>query len=624
MASVVGVTELLNISVTPTPGAVQDTNTKQVNGNTVDTGTGAAGAGTQRVALATGSTVAATQSGTWDIGSISTLPSLPAGSNAIGSVSVSNFPATQPVSGSVAVSNFPATQPVSGTVGVSSLPSIPAGSNAIGSVSVSNFPATQPVSGSVSVSNFPATQPVSGTVAVSSLPSIPAGANAIGSVSVSNFPATQPVSGSVSVSNFPATQPVSGSVSVNDPSATTTYGPVTAANTVLFSAVDTANIQSIQLQIGGSISAGGIYLQASNDGTTYQPVQGTTFNDIQTQDTVFAPDLLNIPVTGKFFRAITTPDFVGSVSGRYALRFVESPMPFTQTTLVNLDPQVSVPVAGMTPAGMMRRITVADNGGVAPADGVVFQGSRQGASVGPIVQVDTTGYGTVLLQLQGTFTGTITFQVSNDGTSWVSAVAWPATGGAVPVSTATAVGQWVIPAAGRFFRAQITTAGTGVPVAIAVLKNWSAWMPLSSPSIAANSSVNVAQVGGGAVSNGIPLTGNGATNGASVSTLISAATNNLTQLKATLGRLYIIDIQNTVASIRYLKLFALPSASVTMGTTSATLNFSIPASGKLSIVTDLGINLGGTGISFALTGGSALTDNTAIGAGDLVCNFQFM
>ena len=70
MASVVGVTELLNITVTPTPGVVQDTNTQQVNGNTVDTGTGAAGAGTQRVALATGSTVAATQSGTWNIGSM--------------------------------------------------------------------------------------------------------------------------------------------------------------------------------------------------------------------------------------------------------------------------------------------------------------------------------------------------------------------------------------------------------------------------------------------------------------------------------------------------------------------------------------------------------------------------
>lgn len=127
-----------------------------------------------------------------------------------------------------------------------------------------------------------------------------------------------------------------------------------------------------------------------------------------------------------------------------------------------------------------------------------------------------------------------------------------------------------------------------------------------------------------AVSGGVALGANGASNGASVSTLISAATNNLTQLKSSLGKIFIIDIQNTVASIRYLKLFNLPSASVTMGTTNATLNFSIPASGKLSIVTALGINMGGTGVSYALTGGSALNDNTAIGAGDIIANFQFV
>lgn len=44
----------------------------------------------------TGQTVAATQSGTWN-------------------VAVSNFPATQPVSGTISVGNFPATQPVSAT-----------------------------------------------------------------------------------------------------------------------------------------------------------------------------------------------------------------------------------------------------------------------------------------------------------------------------------------------------------------------------------------------------------------------------------------------------------------------------------------------------------------------------
>jgi len=67
---------------------------------------------------------------------------LPAGANAIGSVSVSNLPATQPVSGTVAISNLPATQPVSGTVAVSSIASaLPVGTNAIGSVVVSNLPA---------------------------------------------------------------------------------------------------------------------------------------------------------------------------------------------------------------------------------------------------------------------------------------------------------------------------------------------------------------------------------------------------------------------------------------------------------------------------------------------------
>ena len=87
MSSIVGLTEILNVTVTPAPGSVQDENLKQVAGNTVDTGTGAAGAGTQRVALSTDS-----------------------------QVSVSNFPATQPVSGSVSVSNFPATQTVAGAV----------------------------------------------------------------------------------------------------------------------------------------------------------------------------------------------------------------------------------------------------------------------------------------------------------------------------------------------------------------------------------------------------------------------------------------------------------------------------------------------------------------------------
>jgi len=47
---------------------------------------------------------------------------------------------------------------------------LPAGANALGTVEVTNFPATQPVSGTVDVNNFPATQAISGTVSVSDFP----------------------------------------------------------------------------------------------------------------------------------------------------------------------------------------------------------------------------------------------------------------------------------------------------------------------------------------------------------------------------------------------------------------------------------------------------------------------
>ena len=113
-------------------------------------------------------------------------------------------------------------------------------------------------------------------------------------------------------------------------------------------------------------------------------------------------------------------------------------------------------------------------------------------------------------------------------------------------------------------------------------------------------------------------------NGSTVGTLVSAATNNLTQIKSSAGRLYMLTADNTTATIQYVKLFSLPSASVTMGTTSATQNFMIPASGSLKIpLTDSGLYLGGTGISFAITTGSSLTDNTATTAGAVLVNYSF-
>jgi hypothetical protein len=137
-----------------------------------------------------------------------------------GSLSVSNFPATQNVSGAVAVSGpvsvtFPTIQGVSGYVGLT-------GTNSVGrtwtlssitdSVAVTGTVAitgASTISGSVSVSNFPSTQNVSGAVAVS------------GPVSVTNFPSVQAISGYVGQTGGPWS--VSGTVTANQ-GGTWTFG----------------------------------------------------------------------------------------------------------------------------------------------------------------------------------------------------------------------------------------------------------------------------------------------------------------------------------------------------------------------------------------------------------------
>ena len=477
----------------------------------------------------------------------------------------------------------------------------------------------------------------------------------------SAIPISTPSAIDVTVGNFPASQTVSGSVSVSDPSTAVTFGPITTANTVLFAAVDTANEQSIQLQVGG-LWTGGIAFEGSDDGTNYFSVQYVNFSDQQAVDTLYAPDTVVVPVTTKFFRAITTRDFVGSVSGTYSLRFAVAPTPFVQSTMVGIDPSVSMPVAGMTPSGQVRRIAVDDNGGVAPADGVVVRGTRLGTQVGPIVQLETTGYGTVVLQLAGTFTGTVTFQVSNDGSTWASAVAWPVAGAAVPVSTATAVGQWLIPAAGRFFRAQLTSAGTGQPLALAVLKNFGTAFPANIPSsnmaqVAGTATVTAGVAGmiavGGniavgsaptanpvalawdgtntrriltdASSGGVVLGSSIVTNGQTLARFNQTGlTPAATQIKASAGRLTQLTVSNGAAVAGFLHLYN--AAAVTLGTTTDVHCYAIPAS-----VANFGIALpdGGlyfsTGIGGAFTAGSANNDNTAFGsAPTLICNYAFI
>lgn len=219
-----------------------------------------------------------------------------------GTVSVSNFPATQPISGAVSVSNFPATQPVSGTFWQATQPvsgTVTANTGLTQPltdvqlraspvpVSGTFWQATQPVSGSVSVSNFPATQPVS----IATMPSTP--------VTGTFWQATQPVSGPLTDTQLRATPvPVSGTLTVNtgltDTQLRATAVPISGtvtANTGLTQPITDTQIRATPLPVSGTVTA--------NTGLT-QPLTDTQLRASA------------VPVSGTFFQA--TQPVSGSVS----------------------------------------------------------------------------------------------------------------------------------------------------------------------------------------------------------------------------------------------------------------------------------------------------------------------
>ncbi len=80
-----------------------------------------------------------------------------------------------------------------------------------------------------------------------------------------------------------------------------------------------------------------------------------------------------------------------------------------------------------------------------------------------VVKISTVDSGTVGAQLVdgGSFSGTITFEATIDGTNWV-ACKGTAAAGVTGVSTATAAGLFQFPVAGyNQFRARFSTASAG-------------------------------------------------------------------------------------------------------------------------------------------------------------------
>jgi hypothetical protein len=79
------------------------------------------------------------------------------------------------------------------------------------------------------------------------------------------------------------------------------------------------------------------------------------------------------------------------------------------------------------------------------------------------VAVSTAGTSALMVQIEGTWTGTVVFEVTLDGTNWQAALVYPVFPDASPaVSSATANGNWTLSVGGvRQFRVRGNTVATG-------------------------------------------------------------------------------------------------------------------------------------------------------------------
>ena len=222
------------------------------------------------------------------------------------------------------------------TVGLDPSQPLPAGSNAIGSVSVSSLPAIPAGANTIGSVNLSGTLPAfatTPTVNVGSLPSLPTGANVIGAVNLDI--------GGAAVS---ATNPVPVLDAYLAPSATswTTGTTVNTATTYTTNGYDTV----IVTLAANSTFAGGVVMFEVYDGTNWMPIKAANIANYTTTGSTITPianttNGYQLPLAG-------FPQFrvrLSSVltAGTLGVTAIVSSAPDVSVVTVGLDPSQSLP-----------------------------------------------------------------------------------------------------------------------------------------------------------------------------------------------------------------------------------------------------------------------------------------
>jgi hypothetical protein len=625
-------------------------------------------------------TVAATQSGTWNITNVSGTISLPTGASTAANQTTANTSLAS-IDGKLATAKT-ADYDTGGGVDTVQLLGIalPKSGGAVAGGTSADPIRTDPTGTT--------TQPVSGTVSISSSV-LPTGAATLAAQTTGNASLTS-IDGKVTACNTGAVVisssalPTGASTAANQTTGNTSLssidGKLVTAKTQDFdtgAGTDTVQVFGIMLPGNGGSVVGGTSaapFRTDPTGTTTQPVSGTVsasqsgaWNITNVSGTVSLPtgasteatlSALNTKVTACNTGAvvIASGTLAATQSGTWTVGIsaaqtiavtnagtfaAQAAQAGTWTVQPGNTPNTSPWLANhKDPAATTGTITAADVGSTSVTNNLGQVAVTGAATANSTVPCTLAGHGAVTLQISGTASLTFTVERSIDGgTTWTTFKMEEIGLGATTLTTLA-----ISDNRPYLFRGDVggvtnvrirCTAYTSGTLSV----NWQPSYPVTQLPVAQgppNSFGNAWAVKVTDGSNSMP-TMDGATR-PGYTTLVPvtaggltmhcsgplAATNNATSVKASAGQVYGLQVFNVTATVIYLKLYDKASAPAPASDTPVKV-IPIPANtavGGAIIKWEQGVQFS-TGIAYAVVTGLSSTDNTAVAVNSGVVNIDY-
>lgn len=382
----------------------------------------------------------------------------------------------------------------------------------------------------------------------------------------------------------------------NNPAAYTTSGGVTNdGDTVSIAIQDT---DTALVQVLGTFNLTVLFEASPDNGTTWYSVSGVQGTSTIASSTT-TPGYWRVNVAGfTNFRARAHP--ITSGTANIIIRLTQA---VNNVSITNAQP------LGQQTSANSSSVVIASDQTVPVKAGTVEiigngTGVVNGVNTDLISSTDVSAYKWLSLQIQGTYSATLSFQASNDGVNFVPVklILFTSYVDNNAASSTTGSGQiWCGPVTFRYFRVRATAftsntslAGTLELYAIAPV------LPITNPSVFA-----VPQVAGGT----------------SDYHLISAASTNANNVKASAGQVYGYEIGNNGASDAWVKLYN-TAGTPTAGSGTPFRTIYVPKGSRASFHSTTGLNMG-TGIGLTITGGAADADTTSIAAAQVTVEIDY-